>query len=266
MGRTLGMKFIPGCRFPHAAFAGLLCTVALAAAAGETRCAADALGTSRTLTLPREAAAYGRAQHGPLPLQPGEVVLTFDDGPRPESTPRVLKALQAECVRATFFMIGDAMLAHAALAREVLAQGHGVGLHGFRHVSFADMPEAGQLADLQQVEAAYRRVFGGRAAAYRFPFLAESPYMRGALAASGYTLMSVDVGVEDWEPQSPQQMADKLVQRLAATGGGVVLLHDAQDQTASALPLLLRTLKAGGYRVVHLEWQGRLQQASGDPT
>lgn len=257
------MKFTAGYRLTRAAFAGLLCSVALAAAAGDTPCPPDALGTSRTLTLPREAAAYGRAQHGPLPLQPGEVVITFDDGPRPESTPRVLKALQAECVRATFFMVGEPMLAHAALAREVRAQGHGVGLHGFRHSNFAALPEAGQLADLQQLEAAYRQVFGGRAAAYRFPFLAESPYLRGALAATGYTVMSVDLGVEDWEPQTAQQMADKLVQRLAAAGSGIVLLHDAQDQTAAALPLLLRTLKAGGYRVVHLEWQGRPQDASG---
>jgi len=235
----------------RAAVGGLLCSAALGAAAG---CGEDALGTSRTLALPREAAAYGRAQHAPLPLAPGEVVITFDDGPRPESTPRVLQALQAECVRATFFMVGEPMLAHAPLAREVGAQGHGVALHSFRHSHFAALPEAEQLADLQQVEAAYRQVFGGRAAAYRFPFLEETPPLRGALAASGYTVMSVDLGVEDWEPQSPQQMADKLVQRLAASGGGIVLLHDAQDQTAAALPLLLRTLKTHGYRVVHVEW------------
>jgi peptidoglycan/xylan/chitin deacetylase (PgdA/CDA1 family) len=235
----------------RAAVGGLLCSAALTAAAG---CGADALGTSRILTLPLEAAAYGRVQHATLPLAPGEVVITFDDGPCPESTPRVLQALQAECVRATFFMVGEAMLAHPAMAREVRAQGHGVGLHSFRHPHFAAMPQAEQLADLQQVEAAYRQVFGGRAAAYRFPFLEETPHLSGALAAARYTVMSVDLGVEDWEPQSAQQMADKLVQRLAASGGGIVLLHDVQNQTAAALPLLLRTLKTHGYRVVHLEW------------
>jgi beta-galactosidase len=67
--------------------------------------------------------------------------------------------------------------------------------------------------------------------------------------------MSVDLGVEDWEPQSAQQMADKLAQRLGASGGGIVLLHDAQDRTAAALPLLLRTIKAQGLRVVHLQWR-----------
>jgi len=243
-----------GSRALRAALGALLCAAALGAAAS---CGEDALGTSRVLPLAREAAAYGRAQHAPLPLlAPGEVVITFDDGPRPESTPAVLKALQAECVRATFFMNGEPMLAHAALAREVRARGHGVGLHGFRHPHFTTLPEAEQLADLQAVEAAYRQVFGGTAAAYRFPFLEETPFLRGALAHSRTTVMSVDAGIDDWLPdQSPQQLADRLVQRLAGTGGGRLVLHVMQQHDAAALPLLLRTLKARGYRVVHLKWQ-----------
>src|SRR5262249_39488196 len=110
----------------HAALAGA-CLAAMGAAA---ECGPTALGTSRTLTLPREAAAYGRAQYAALPLEPGEVVLSFDDGPRPESTPRVLQALAEQCVKATFFMNGEPMLQSPALARQVLAQGHSVGMHG----------------------------------------------------------------------------------------------------------------------------------------
>jgi peptidoglycan/xylan/chitin deacetylase (PgdA/CDA1 family) len=137
----------------------------------------------------------------------------------------------------------------------VQAQGHGVGLHGFRHPHFAELSEAEQLADLREAESAWRTVFGGTVAAYRFPFLEETPALRKALAAARITVMSVDMGIEDWLPdQGPQLLADRLVERLAASGGGIVLLHDAQDQTAAALPLLLRTLKTHGYRVVHLEW------------
>ncbi len=218
-------------------------------------CDAQALGTQRTLVLPREAAAYGRAQHGPLPLAPGEVVLSFDDGPRPETTPRVLQALKAECARATFFMNGEPMLRHPELARRVQAEGHTVAMHGFRHLNFSQLTPQDQRADLQALQQAHRQVLGGEPAAWRFPFLSETPVLREALRAQRITVMSVDVGIEDWLPgQTPTLLADRLITRLRERGGGIVLLHDVQDQTAAALPLLLRRLKDDGWRVVHLQW------------
>jgi peptidoglycan-N-acetylglucosamine deacetylase len=239
---------------------GLLLAMALAAATSaqpaQTACAADALGTSRTLTLQREGAAWGTAQHAALPtLAPGEIVLTFDDGPRPESTPLVLKALADQCVKASFFMNGEPMRAHAALARQVRDAGHSVGMHGFQHLAFGQLPAAAQLADLDAMVVAYRDTLGSEPAAYRFPFLAESPVLMAALRERGITVMSVDAGAEDWLPdQTPQMLADKLLGQLAKSGGGIVLLHDVQDQTARALPFLLQALKAKGYRVVHLRW------------
>lgn len=225
------------------------------AAAG---CAPGALGTHRTLVLSREAAAYGRAQHGPLPLAPGEVVLTFDDGPRPESTPQVLQALKAECVQATFFMNGEPMLRHPDVARQVQAAGHTVAMHGFRHVNFPDLTPQGQRADLQAMQQAHRQVVGGEPAAWRFPFLSESAPLREELREQRITVMSVDLGLEDWLPgQTPTILADRLITRLRERGSGIVLLHDAQDQTAAALPLLLRRLKDDGWRVVHLQWSER---------
>lgn len=225
-------------------------------AAAAAVCDGDVLGTSRTLTLPRAAAAFGTAQHGALPLARGEVVLTFDDGPHPAATPRVLQALKAQCVRATFFMNGEPLLRERAIAQQVRAEGHSVGMHGFRHLAFGERPAAEQLTDLDAMDAAYREVFGTAAAAYRFPYLAETPVLREALAARRITVMSVDAGIEDWLPdQTPQLLADRMAERLDRSGGGILLLHDAQEQTADALPLLLATLKARGLRVVHLAWE-----------
>jgi peptidoglycan/xylan/chitin deacetylase (PgdA/CDA1 family) len=102
----------------------------------------------------------------------------------------------------------------------------------------------------------YRDTLASEPAAYRFPFLAESPPLMTALRERGITVMSVDAGAEDWLPeQTPQMLATKLLDQLAKSGGGIVLLHDAQDQTAQALPFLLQALKSNGYRVVHLRWQ-----------
>lgn len=225
--------------------------------AAAASCPPDALGTSRTVTLPRAAGAWGTAQHAPLPgLAPKEVVLTFDDGPRPESTPLVLKALADQCVQATFFMNGEPMARHPELARQVRDAGHSVGMHGFRHDNFPQLPAEDQGRDLKRMIATYTDVLGEAPPAYRFPFLAESPVLVKALDQLGIAVMSVDAGAEDWLPdQTPQMLADKLMTQLAKPGGGLILLHDAQDQTARALPHLLRTLKAGGYRIVHLRWQ-----------
>lgn len=230
---------------------------AASAAPAAPACAPDALGTSRTLALPRAAGAWGTVQHAPLPgLAPREVVLTFDDGPRPESTPLVLKALADQCVKASFFMNGEPMARHPELARRVRDAGHSVGMHGYRHDNFSQIPAEGQLRDLESMISTYVEVLGEAPPAYRFPFLAESPVLLQALDQRGITVMSVDAGAEDWLPdQTPQMLADKLLAQLAKPGGGIILLHDAQDQTARALPFLLQTLKANGYRVVQLRWQ-----------
>ena len=234
---------------------GLLALAGLASDPARAECGADVLGTSRTLTLPREAAGYGVPQHDALPLAAGEVVLTFDDGPHPGSTNQVLAALREQCVRATFFMVGEALARDPALARQVRAEGHSTGLHGNTHAHAPAQSASEQLADLKAVQDAYQRTFGVAAPAWRFPFLEETPTLIQALGAQAITVMSVDVAIDDWLPaQSPRMLADRLVERLSKAGRGIILMHDAQDQTAAALPLLLSTLKARGYRVVHLEW------------
>src|SRR3954462_14338414 len=103
---------------------GLLALLALAitaAAANGASCPgnADALGTTRVLTVDAATTPRVGRKHFPqtLPLRPKEVVLTFDDGPEPGTTPRVLDALKQECVRASFFLLGRNALAHPALAR-----------------------------------------------------------------------------------------------------------------------------------------------------
>jgi peptidoglycan/xylan/chitin deacetylase (PgdA/CDA1 family) len=220
-------------------------------------CSADRLGTARTLTLKREAAAYGKLQYAPLALAKGEVVLTFDDGPRPETIAKVLDALAGQCVLGTFFMTGRNMADYPALAREVVSKGHAAALHSFNHPHLSQMTAADQLADFEQGIQAYSSALGSAPAAYRFPFLEDTPTMLNALKTKNMTAVSADIGIDDWYPNdmSKEELVRRLLQRLEAPGGGIILLHDANGPTADALPALLQALKDKGYKAVHVRWE-----------
>ncbi len=227
----------------------------LSSLATRADCGPDALGTSRVLRLPRAAAAYGTFQHPALPLAPGEVVITFDDGPRPESTAPVLQTLAAQCVKATFFMLGQEMLRFPEQARAVRAAGHAVAAHGYIHHHFPTLKPEEQLADLKLEQQAFRTVFGFEPPAWRFPYFEEAQPLMAELAKQQLTVMSADLAIEDWLPdQSPEMLSARMLERLREKKGGIILMHDAQDQTAKALPLLLASLKREGYKVVQVRW------------
>ena len=219
-------------------------------------CGTDKLGTARTIKLPRESALYGAQQHSALPLKKGEVVLTFDDGPEPAGTPAVLAALADQCVKATFFMVGNNIAQFPDLARRVKREGHSTGMHSYTHPFLRTLTPTDQLADLKKTQDIYQATFGIVAPAYRFPFLEETPTMMSALKAEKVAVFSVDIGIGDWEEKvTTGILAARLLENLKASGGGIILLHDAYAPLAKALPILLKLLKQNGYKVVHLEWE-----------
>src|SRR4051812_16818422 len=219
-----------------------------------------ALNTERVLTIdPAQTAPVGRKQFPrTLPLAPKEIVLTFDDGPLSGTTERVLEALKNECVRATFFMLGRNAAAHPALAKRVLADGHTVAHHTYKHPLLNRMPIDRAEAEIDHgiaaVEAAAYGEPGGppRTPFFRFPGFASSPALLDRLKARGIAVFGADLWPGDWNPMTPQHERTLLLQRLAKAGGGIVLLHDIQPKTAAMLPELLRELKRRDYRVVHI--------------
>ncbi len=111
---------------------GFLCLPPALAAAAE--CGPQALGTARILEVPFTQGPVGRASYGrTLPLERGEVVLTFDDGPLPRRTNAVLAALKAECVKATFFVVGSMVAQFPDTLRRTAAEGHTIATHTWSH-------------------------------------------------------------------------------------------------------------------------------------
>lgn len=220
----------------------------------------QALGTERTIavdaaTTPR----VGRKQFpSTLPLQPKELVLTFDDGPWPTTTPKMLDALKRECVRATFFLLGRNVQAHPQIARRELAEGHSLGHHSFSHPLLGHMPLAKAEAEINRGIAADEYALYGRRRSdpttpfFRFPGFVSSPALLAYLQDRGIVVFGADVWASDWLPMAPDQELNLLMSRIETVARGIVLLHDTKAQTARMLPAFLRTLKRRGYRIVHV--------------
>ncbi len=233
-----------------------------AAAAADAPCPGnpDALGTERVLAVSAATTPRVGLKQFPttLPLGPKEVVLTFDDGPWPGPTTKVLDALKRECVRATFFLLGRNAEANPALARRELAEGHTIAHHTYAHPLLNRMSLAAADAEIGRGIAAVERAVYGDAATtprtpfFRFPGFAASPALLDRVNARGMVVFGADLWASDWNPMSPGQELALILQRLNAAGRGIVLFHDTKSQTAAMLPAFLRALKARGFRVVHV--------------
>ena len=221
---------------------------------------ADALGVERVLAVDAAATPRVGRKHFPatLPLARKEVVLTFDDGPWPGPTDRVLEALRHECVKATFFLLGRNAAAHPALVRREAADGHTVAHHSFSHPLLARLSVGAAEAEIDRGIAAVEAALGRPTASapatpfFRFPGFASSPALLDRLQQRGFVVFGADLWASDWNPMSPGEELALVMRRLNTAGGGIVLFHDTKAQTAAMLPAFLRALKRQGYRVVHV--------------
>jgi peptidoglycan/xylan/chitin deacetylase (PgdA/CDA1 family) len=190
-------------------------------------------------------------------LRDKEVVLTFDDGPWPENTPAVLKALADNCLKATFFEIGEHAMWHPEIAKQVAAAGNTIGSHTWSHKDLSKKPYADDIDLAKQeiemgVSAVHAAVAGPIAPFFRFPALQHPPELLSYLAERNIASFSADFDSFDFKIRKPEQVIHSVMTKLEKYGKGIILMHDFQKATAEAMPDLLRQLKAGGYKVVHL--------------
>jgi peptidoglycan/xylan/chitin deacetylase (PgdA/CDA1 family) len=220
----------------------------------------QALGTARVMEV--DAAAWPRVglKHFPqtLPLRAKELVLTFDDGPWPGTTPKVLDALKHECVLATFFILGRNAEAHPALVRRELAEGHSVGHHTYNHPLLDRMPLDKAEAEIDRGIAADEfALYGERRSRpatpfFRFPGFAANQALLDRLSDRGVVVFGADMWASDWLPMTPEQELALILARVEKAGRGIILFHDTKSQTARMLPAFLRELKRRGYSIVHV--------------
>src|SRR5580765_3058463 len=230
------------------------------AASAAERCPGnpDALGTSRVLTInPADFARIGSMQYSQtLPLEDHEVVITFDDGPIPPFTNAVLDTLASECVKATYFLVGEMAHAYPSIVRRIYNAGHTIGTHSQNH------PRAFQRLSVEkaerQVETGIESVdtaLGDPKALspfFRIPGLGRTNAIESYLASKSLVTWSADVVADDWKHIKASEIVRRAMRRLEEKGRGVLLLHDIHPATVMALPTLLKELKDHGYRVVQV--------------
>ena len=189
-------------------------------------------------------------------LRPGEVVLTFDDGPRPGKTEAVLATLEDFGAKATFLMLGTAAQAHPKLAQRVAASGHTVGSHTYDHTDLSTLNSQAALDEIAKGERAVQMALAGGGQAispfFRFPYLSQTGFLRTNLLQGNMVVLDVDIDSKDYYRDTPEVIVARTMARLEARGSGIVLFHDIHQRTVEMLPLFLAELKSQGYSVVRL--------------
>jgi peptidoglycan/xylan/chitin deacetylase (PgdA/CDA1 family) len=230
-------------------------------ASADDACPAGTLGVSRAIEVDTTGGPWiGSPRGDPNFLAQGEVVLTFDDGPSPKGTREVLAALAKECTKATFFMVGERVVVHPEIVKEVADQGHTIGTHTWSHPNLARLalPEV-----THEVEATFDTVqkLSPQPVApfFRYPYLSSSKLTDDYFKSRNIAQFAVDIDSSDWRVRSSAPVIARVMAGLKARGRGIILMHDIHKWTADALPGLLAKLKAGGYKIVLLKPKTTLQ-------
>ena len=194
---------------------------------------------------------------------PGLVALTFDDGPDPRWTPKILDILKAKKAPATFFVIGRNMQEHPGIVRREVAQGELVGSHSYTHPNIAALPKAETDLELNITQRLFEVITGKSLRLFRPPYFGDAEpstpsEVEPLITAQklGYLIVGLRIDPDDWKKPDPSLIVQRTLTRLTdrtEMGGQVVLLHDSggnRSRTVAALPVLIDQLRAHGYRLV----------------
>jgi peptidoglycan/xylan/chitin deacetylase (PgdA/CDA1 family)/spore germination protein YaaH/GT2 family glycosyltransferase len=196
--------------------------------------------------------------------RPGQVALTFDDGPDPVWTPQILAILKREHVPATFFVIGENAMPHPSLLRQILAQGSEIGSHSYTHPNLAQVSPEGARIELNSTQRLIEAYTGRSVRLFRAPYFGDAEPTTAdeigpALEAqdAGYVNVGLHVDPGDWTRPGADAIVSHTIAQVEAgnaeRSGQIVLLHDSggdRAQTVAALPRIISALRTKGYRFV----------------
>jgi peptidoglycan/xylan/chitin deacetylase (PgdA/CDA1 family)/spore germination protein YaaH/GT2 family glycosyltransferase len=199
-------------------------------------------------------------------FQLGKVAITFDDGPDPRWTPKILDILKAKAARATFFVIGENMARHPDLVAREVREGQMVGGHTWTHPNIAETPTAQTEIELNATQRLFETLTGRSLRLFRPPYFGDAepstPKEVEPLQVAqklGYLTVGLRIDPDDWKKPDASLIVQRALDGLARTGprqGQILLLHDSggdRSRTVKALPALIDALRAHGYQIVTVD-------------
>lgn len=176
------------------------------------------------------------------------VALTFDDGPHPDVTPRILDTLKKHDAKATFFMLGSQVEYYPSLANQVKEAGHEIANHTMNHHDLSILNSDQIKEEMQQSSKIIKKATGWTSTLLRPPYGALNSDVKQIGSDLGYSLVLWSVDSLDWKSRDAAAVNEEVMSHV--TSGSIVLLHDIHSSTADALPQLLTSLTDQGYQMV----------------
>jgi peptidoglycan/xylan/chitin deacetylase (PgdA/CDA1 family) len=177
------------------------------------------------------------------------IAITFDDGPHPQNTPRLLDILAARNIKATFYVIGRSVDLHPGVLRRTVAEGHEIGNHSHTHRLLSKLGESEVRQEMQRCQDAVGRAAGVRMRTMRPPYGGLLQSQRELVHREfGYPTILWSVDPLDWKRPGPSVITSRILS--GTTAGGIVLAHDLHSQTVDAMPATLDGLLRRGFKFV----------------
>ncbi|WP_233632637.1 polysaccharide deacetylase family protein [Parapedobacter sp. ISTM3] len=181
-----------------------------------------------------------------------QIALTFDDGPHPVYTPRVLDLLDKYAVKATFFCIGRQVTQHPEVALELHKRGHLIGNHSYTHAPTIDFhTKVKWLGEIHRTDAAIAACIGHKPCFFRPPYGVTTPHLAGAIRVSGHSVIGWRVRPYDTARRTPDRIVRTILNKTKP--GDIILLHDTHDRIVPVLEQLLPALKRRNFTMVTVE-------------
>jgi peptidoglycan/xylan/chitin deacetylase (PgdA/CDA1 family) len=205
--------------------------------------------------------AGARTSYSSVKITQKTLAMTFDDGPHPSLTPKLLDILKERNIKCTFFLIGNLVKIYPAIVRRIIAEGHEIGNHTWTHCSLTSRSDEQIRSELKKSEDAVYEVAGVRPHLMRPPYGAINTRIKDLMFSEfGYSTIMWSVDPQDWRRPGVAAVTSRLVN--GAHPGAIMLSHDIHPPTITAMPAMFDQLLAKGYQFVTVSQLLNMEKAS----